>query len=67
MEGAAAYEAGDYAQAAQWFSSSDSTAALYNLGNALAKNGQFDDAISAYQQALTKQPDLLKRKPTLRR
>ncbi|EOU2463897.1 VWA domain-containing protein, partial [Vibrio navarrensis] len=57
-KGAAAYQAGDYAQAAQWFSSSDSAAALYNLGNALAKNGQFDDAISAYQQALTKQPDL---------
>jgi len=49
--GTAAYRAGDYAAAAQDFSES-----AYNRGNALAKSGQFKEALGAYDQALAANP-----------
>lgn len=49
----AQYKAGDYLSAAEQFSKSNP----YNLGNALAKAGQLQDALSAYDQALTLDPE----------
>ena len=61
-QGNAAYRAGNYPQAEQAFKQaaeqSDNASALYNLGNALAQQQRYQDALDAYQQALAKQPDL---------
>ena len=51
-KGTAQYKAGDFASAAKTFAQSDSALAHYNRGNALARSGQLDDAIKAYDQAL---------------
>jgi len=57
LRGAANYQAGDYAAAAQNFSAIDDAEADYNRGNALAKAGQYDEALKAYDSALAKNPD----------
>lgn len=57
-QGLALYQAGDYAGAAERFAGEDSAAAHYNRGNALAKAGQLDAALDAYDSALERQPDL---------
>lgn len=49
----ALYRKGDYQAAAELLENSDSSSASYNRGNALAKLGKLDDAIKAYDQALT--------------
>lgn len=51
-QGAASYRAGDYAAAARDFAGED-----YNLGNALAKSGQFEAALAAYDAALEMDPE----------
>lgn len=57
-QGSAYYRAGDYEGAANAFKKApDSAENLYNLGNALAQNGQYKEAIKAYDQALKKQAD----------
>ncbi|WP_110951801.1 VWA domain-containing protein [Pseudomonas bohemica] len=56
-QGIALYEAGDYAGAAQRFAQGDSAADHYNRGNALARSGELEAAIDAYEQALERQPD----------
>lgn len=56
-QGAAHYRAGDYASALDKYSASNSAIAAYNRGNALAKLGDFQGAINAYEEALAKQPD----------
>ncbi|UZJ45551.1 VWA domain-containing protein [Marinimicrobium sp. C6131] len=56
--GSALYRAEDYAAAAEAFAQSDSARAHYNRGNALAKAGDLDGAIDAYDQALEKDPTL---------
>ncbi|KQZ60354.1 MULTISPECIES: VWA domain-containing protein [unclassified Lysobacter] len=53
-----AYRRGDYPRAAQLYRSSDSADAQYNLGNALAKAGQYPQAIAAYDRALSLQPGM---------
>jgi len=58
-QGSAAYRAGDYQTAAELFAQSDDAAAHYNRGNALAKLGQLDDSIKAYDEALKREPDFV--------
>jgi Ca-activated chloride channel family protein len=53
---AAQYRAGQYAQAAETLKNTQSADGFYNRGNALAQAGQLQEALQAYQQALTRQP-----------
>lgn len=57
-QGSAHYKAGDYQQALDAFKQSDSSNALYNQGNSHAQMQQYDKAISAYKEALEKDPSL---------
>ncbi|MDO9331837.1 MAG: VWA domain-containing protein [Pseudomonas sp.] len=57
-QGVALYEAGDYSGAAQRFAEGNDAHANYNRGNALAKSGELEAALDAYDQALERQPDL---------
>ncbi|ANY86190.1 MULTISPECIES: vWA domain-containing protein [Pseudomonas] len=56
--GMALYQAGDYEGAAKAFAQGSSAAAHYNRGNALARAGELEAALDAYEQALERQPDL---------
>jgi len=55
------YKAGDYQQALELYqslaSSKEDAELFYNMGNTLAKLGQLDEAIKAYDQALKQQPN----------
>jgi Ca-activated chloride channel family protein len=53
----ARYQSGDYTRSAAEFAEFDDTRNLYNLGNALAQQGEFDSAIDAYEQVLEANPD----------
>ena len=57
-KGWALYQAGDYAGAARLFALDDSAAGHYNRGNALARSGELEAAVDAYEEALERQPDL---------
>lgn len=57
-QGADAYRKGDYVAAEQAFTGIDSADAWYNQANALAKQGRYDEAIAAYDQALKRQPKM---------
>lgn len=54
--GAAAYRAGDYATAGKDLRGLSGTDAQYNLGNALAKQGDYQGALEAYDRALKANP-----------
>lgn len=54
----AEYRAGNYAEAAKEFAKNTSAQGHYNRGNALAKTGQIDEAIKAYDQALQQDSNL---------
>lgn len=60
QKGVALYRDGKYAQAAQAFAASQREEvkidALYNLGNAYFQQGQFQEAIHAYESVLAQQP-----------
>jgi Ca-activated chloride channel family protein len=58
-QGKALYEAADYSAAAERFARGDSAADHYNRGNALAKAGELEAALDAYEQALERQPELV--------
>jgi Ca-activated chloride channel family protein len=58
LRGAAEYRAGDYAGAAKAFAEGRDAPSSYNLGNALAKQGQYDKAIVAYREALRRDPGM---------
>lgn len=55
--GAALYQQQDYAGAASEFARGQDAAAAYNRGNALARAGQYEEAMKAFDQALQRQPD----------
>ncbi len=57
-QGKALFEAGDYAGAVERFAQGDSAADHYNRGNALARSGELEAAVDAYDQALERQPEL---------
>ncbi|QGW76689.1 tetratricopeptide repeat protein [Pseudomonas alkylphenolica] len=57
-KGLALYEAGDYDAAARLFAQGNSAADHYNRGNALARSGELEAALDAYDQALELQPEL---------
>ncbi len=54
----ARYRAGDYAGAAELLADAQSADDHYNRGNALARAGDLDGAIRAYEQALALNPDM---------
>jgi Ca-activated chloride channel family protein len=51
------YRAGDYAGSAKVFADNSDTRNLYNLGNAMALQGELESAIDAYEQVLEIEPD----------
>ena len=53
----ARYRAEDYASSAAEFAEREDTRSLYNLGNAMARQGEFESAIDAYEQVLELDPD----------
>ena len=53
----ARYRAQDYADSAAGFAASGDARSLYNLGNALARQGDFETAIDAYEEALEIDPE----------
>lgn len=55
--GAASYRAQDYEAAIAAFSATDTPAAHYNRGNALALIGNYAEAIAAYDRTLTLEPE----------
>ena len=56
--GSAAYKAGDFEQAATSFLNNDSEQGHYSRGNALAKDGDLQEALDAYDRALSLDPDM---------
>ena len=54
--GVAQYRSGDYASSARNFAERGDARSLYNLGNAMAQQGEFDSAIDAYEEVLEMQP-----------
>lgn len=55
--GAAAYKAGDYETAVDALSAANTPDDRYNLGNALAHAGKYEEAIAAYKDVLNENPD----------
>lgn len=55
---AAQYRAGHYPQAGKTLEKFDDADSWYNRGNALAKAGQLPQALSAYEEALKRNPQL---------
>lgn len=56
LEGVAAYRRQQYEEAIGKFTGNPTAVGQYNLGNALAKVGRYDEAIAAYDRALKQQP-----------
>jgi Ca-activated chloride channel family protein len=57
-QGIAEYQAGNYADAASAFNHGDRAVDHFNRGNALAKNGDLEAALDAYETALERQPEM---------
>ena len=57
LRGVAAFRAGDFAAAVQAWREVPGTNGAYNLGNALARQSHYDQAIAAYDHALKLDPD----------
>ena len=56
--GSAAYRANNFEQAISDFSSDSSAVGFYNRGNALARMGQLESALEAYDEALSIDPEM---------
>lgn len=57
-DGVQAYRNGDFASARKQFEGIDNDAGWYNLANALARQGNYDEAIAAYDRALALHPGM---------
>ncbi len=55
--GTAAYRGGDFEAATGHFTGNDNADRWYNRGNALARGGKLEEAIAAYQESLTLEPE----------
>ncbi|MBT4520507.1 MAG: VWA domain-containing protein [Halieaceae bacterium] len=55
--GTAAYNNDNFEDASSHFSSTKTANSWYNRGNALARQGQYDEAIAAYNESLTLAPE----------
>jgi Ca-activated chloride channel family protein len=55
--GAAQYRAGDYDGSAATLAATEDLVSAYNRGNALARSGQLEAAIAAYDSVIQAQPD----------
>jgi Ca-activated chloride channel family protein len=53
----AQYRARDYAESAALFAEREDARSLYNLGNAMARQGEFESAIDAYEHVLEIDPE----------
>ena len=53
----AKYRNGKFDEAADLFGADESVRSRFNLGNALAKDGQFQEAIDTYDRVLEEEPD----------
>lgn len=58
QEGQQAYRKGDFDAASKAFGEVDSADGAYNHGNALAKQGRYEEAVAAYDRALKQRPGL---------
>jgi len=56
LRGSAEYRRGNYEQALEDFSQASGVTADYNRGNALAKLGRYEEAVTAYDDALKSAP-----------
>jgi len=56
-KGSAQYQSGDFSGAQSRFGENKSSDGQYNLGNALAKQGEYEASIKAYEAALSLDPD----------
>lgn len=56
-KGSAAYQNKDYTQAEKYYRQNEDAVGRYNYGNALARQGKYEQAIKAYENALQLQPD----------
>ncbi len=57
-QGSAHYKNGDYTEALKFFEKDSTAIGDYNRGNALAQLKRYDDAITAYNDSLKKDPEL---------
>ncbi|MGJ7904701.1 VWA domain-containing protein [Lysobacter sp. 1R34A] len=57
-EGTQAYRKGEFERAGELYRRAEGADAQYNLGNALARQGRYPDAIAAYDRALELQPGM---------
>ncbi|MDH3325111.1 MAG: tetratricopeptide repeat protein, partial [Gammaproteobacteria bacterium] len=55
-KGVAQYKNGDFEKAGEQFLKSDTAESYYNLGNSLARQGKFKEAIDAYNNTLERDP-----------
>lgn len=62
----AQYNSGDYESSLSEFSSGSDALSFYNHGNALTQLGQYQQAIDAYNSALSIEPDFTEAKDNLR-